>query len=310
MPTRRIDSEIDRLYQLLPGEFTAARNALAKNAGTDAADVRRLAKPSVPAWAINQLYWKQRTDYDALVEAATELRKVHKAILGGRRGDIREASKAHDAAIDAALKNTLALLRKEGQPATDATRQAIVTTLRALPVDEPPGRLTHALQPGGFEMLAGLSVSPFRAKAEAAREKPETARGKAKPGTIKAQTKKEAAQKAPRTKHDAKALEQARDAASKAARELRAAEHDAQREEFEAARAAREADKAARAVERAREAVETARTELEEAEAAASAAADARKAAERRAHETERTRDAARARAEAADAALARMKND
>jgi hypothetical protein len=268
-----IDSEIDRLYQLPPGEFTAARNALAKTAGKNAADVRSLAKPSLPAWAVNQLYWKRRPDYDALARAATDLRKIHKAILGGHRGDIREATKAHDAAVDRALKSALALLGEEGHPLTDATRQAIQITLRALPGDEPPGRLTHALQPGGFEMLSGLSVAPVR------------------PGNFRAKTEpasKGAPEPASRDK-------KAKEAAAKAARELRLAEHEARRQEFEAAKAAREAERAAEAVERAREAVDAAQKELDDAE--------------RSAREAERVRDVAKRRADSAVAAVARLKN-
>jgi hypothetical protein len=283
-----IDSEIDRLYQLPPGEFTAARNALAKTAGKHAADVRRLAKPSAPAWAINQLYWKRHEDYNALVKASTELRKVHKAVLAGQRGDIREATKAHDAAIEQALKSTLTLLGDGGHPVTDATRHAIQTTLRALPADEPPGRLTRALQPGGFEMLTGMSIAPVRrgafdTKTEPAHRKPPAGRDKT------SSTRPEA-----KVKEDPKARQQAKEAAAKAARELRAAEHTAQREEFEAARAAREAEKAERTVQHAREAVEAAQKELEEAET--------------NAREAERTRDATRRRAESAAAAVARLK--
>jgi hypothetical protein len=281
-----IESQIDHLYQLPAGEFIAARNALAKSAGGNAADVRRLAKPSLPAWAINQLYWKRRADYDALVKAATDLRKIHKAILGGERGDIRDATKEHDAAIDRALKSTLALLGDEGRPVTDATRQAILTTLRALPADEAPGRLTHALQPGGFEMLTGLSISPVRSGNLRGKVEPAQARPAA-PGA------KGAARGKAAPKEDARERQKAKEAAAKALRELRVAQHAAQREEFEAARAAREAEKAARAVERAREAVDAAQAELEEAE--------------RSAREAERTRDAARRRAETAAAAVARL---
>ena len=80
---------------------------------------------------------------------------MNKAVLAGRGGDVRAAGAAHDAAVRDALKATLAQLATAGHPVTDATRQAIVNTLRALPAEETPGRLTRALQPGGFEMLAG-----------------------------------------------------------------------------------------------------------------------------------------------------------
>ena len=282
MAPRRIDTEIDRLYQLPPDEFTAARNALAKQAGADAADVRSLAKPPIAAWAVNQIYWKQRAVYDALIAASAELRKLHRAILAGRRADIREAAKTHDEAIDASLKAALAILREEGHPVTDATRQAILTTLRALPADDPPGRLTRTLQPGGFEMLAGLSIAgsksgdkgSFRLKAEATTPPKGPALAK--------------------TKTDPKATAQAKAAREAAARRVREAEQAASRAEFEAARLTREAAKADTQVEQAREALETAQQTLEDAKAAATTTARARDTAERRAKEAERAVDAAR----------------
>jgi hypothetical protein len=288
MTPRRIDTEIDRLYQLPPDEFTAARNALAKEAGAEGADVRRLAKPPIAAWAVNQIHWKRRDIYDALIAASNELRKLHKAILSGRRADIREPTKVHDEAIDAALKAALAILQEEGHPVTDATRQAILTTLRALPADDPPGRLTRTLQPGGFEMLAGLSIaSPksdasigsFRPKAEATKREAGT-RAKAPP-PAKART-------------DPKAAAQAKAAHEAAARAVREAEQAASRAEFDAARLTREAAKAAKEVEEARKALEAAQQALEDAKAAAATTARAREAADRRAKEAERALDAAR----------------
>jgi hypothetical protein len=294
MTSRPIDTEIDRLYQLPPDEFTAARNALAKDAGAEGAEVRRLAKPPIAAWAVNQIYWKRQDVYEALIARSNELRKLHKAILSGRRADIREAAKLHDEAIDAALKAALAILGEEGQAVTDATRQAILTTLRALPADDPPGRLTRTLQPGGFEMLAGLSIAgpksaaskgSFRPKAEATRAEAAT---QAKPTT---QAKAPAPAKA---RTDPKAAAQARAAHEAAARAVREAEQAASRAEFEAARLTREAAKAAKEVEEAREALETAQQALEDAKAAAATTARARETADRRAKEAERALDAAR----------------
>ena len=80
----KIEDEVDRLYQLPLKEFTPARNALAKQAdGDHAATVRALQKPSVPAWAVNQLYWQKRAVYDELVEAAERLRTTHRSLLAG-----------------------------------------------------------------------------------------------------------------------------------------------------------------------------------------------------------------------------------
>jgi hypothetical protein len=297
MPARRIDAEIDRLYQLPLDEFTTARNALARTAGPDAAAIKGLTKPPVAAWAVNQIHWQQPDVYNTLIGAAQTLRQTHKAILSGRAGDVRAAGKAHEAAVDAALKAALALLASNGHPATDSTRQAIATTLRALPGDEAPGRLTATLQPGGFEMLAGLSVGSGSRRTEPlvpARAATPPSRIEASgPSAAKLQRKPQPAAPKP----DAKAVARAREAAAKAAREVREAEHTARREEFEAARAAREAEKAARRLEQAREALTAAEEEVEAARTAAAESDRARAAAERRAETAERALDAARTRA-------------
>src|SRR5579859_5053975 len=86
MPSRLLEAEIDRLYQLPLDEFTAARNALAKGAGGDAGRVRALGKPSVPAWIVNQLFWRDRQTWDALIAAAENARKVNRAVLAGKSG--------------------------------------------------------------------------------------------------------------------------------------------------------------------------------------------------------------------------------
>jgi hypothetical protein len=294
MASRRIDTEIDRLYQLPPDEFTPARNALARTAGTDAADVRRLSKPPIVAWAVNQVYWKRRDVYDALIDASTELRKIHAAILGGRRADLREASKAHDEALDAALKAALSLLQEEGHPATDVTRQALLTTLRALPSEEPPGRLTRTLQPGGFEMLAGLSIAGAKGPLRAAKNfRLRTEATTSVSGKAEATRKAEPAKKpeSAKSKADAARAEAARAQAAKA---LREAEQAAGRAEFEAVRTTREAEKAAKQVEHAREAMDAAKQALDDAKAAAATAAGARDEAQRRSKEAERTLSAAR----------------
>lgn len=299
MAARRIDGDIDRLYQLAPDEFTSARNALAKTAGADAPAVKRLTRPPIAAWAVNQVYWQRRDVYSALTNAAKELRQTHKAMLSGRTGDVRAAGKAHETAVDAALKAALSLLRSNGHPATDATRQAIATTLRALPGDEPPGRLTRPLQPGGFEMLAGLSIgSGTSGRSAEARHAPKS--GATAPAAPPRIQKPEPPAGRPKTPHpaqkpvDPKALARAREVAAKATRELREAEHTARREEFEAARAARDTEKAARLLEQAREALAAAQQGVEAAEAAAAEAERTRAAAQERAGTAERALDAAR----------------
>lgn len=293
--------EVDRLYQLPLSEFTGARNALAKAAGKDGASLRQLAKPSVAAWAVNHVYWQHRDVYDSLVGAAEEMRQAHAAALSGRKADLRATGRAHEAAVEAALKAALRVLADAGQPATDSTKQAIATTLRALPSDEPPGRLTRTLQPGGFEMLAGINVSP--SGGTRAPTSGRTPRREAAAITPSRAARERAATPAAK-RASPKALARAKEAVTKATRALRAAEHAARREEFEAARAAREAEKASRSLGAAREALEAATRAAEEAEREAEAAERQREAAVRRAEQAEAILAAARRDAEEAQRAL------
>lgn len=290
------EPDVDALYRLPLEDFTAARNALAKSAGKDGAGIRALVKPPVPAWAVNQLYWNDRRTWDALIDAAENFRRANKAVLAGKSGDVRAAGKAHDEAVQDALKATLDLLEKAGHPATDATRQAIVTTLRALPADEPPGRLTRALQPGGFEMLAGLTVAvPSRKDS-----KPPKATKATRDAT---ETKEQRAQ----SKADARALTQAREAAASAERALREAEQDVRRHEFEIARATRDEERAARAVEQAKDALEDAKRALSGAERDQTDAAKRRSTAEQAARKAEATVTSARREYEKTAAALKKL---
>ena len=276
MVTSRVDEGIARLYQLPLADFTAARNTLAKESGARGAEVKALQKPPVAAWAINQLFWQKRDVYDQLIGAASDLRAAHAAVLAGQSGDVRAAGKSHEEAIEAALKATLAVMREAGQPITDATKQAIATTLRALPSADPPGQLAATLQPGGFEMLTGLPVHGKPVTHAAAKSAPRAAEA-AKP-----------------SKADADAEKRAREAAAEAERAVRLAEHAARREEFEAARATREAEKAEKVVAAARTALHEAEEALKEAEIAAQSADEAKEAAAERA----KTADAALAKAQ------------
>ena len=299
MAARQDETGIDRLFQLPLEEFTAARNALAKQAGGSAASIRQLSKPPLAAWAVNQLYWQQRDTYNALISASEALRRTHKAVLGGRPGDLRAAGREHDQALDRALKATMAIVIGAGHPATDTTRQAVISTLRALPGEEAPGRLTRTLQPGGFEMLSGLPIAAGTRPAPKPATRAPEREGKQAKGTQS---------KAEQARH-AKEFARAKQAASAAAQALQQAEHEAKREEFERARAAREADKATAAVERARAALSEAQKELGEAERAAKAALGNRQRAEQRATEADARLDTARQNAGAARSALAKLES-
>ncbi len=77
-------TDIDALFKLPLGEFTSARNALVaqlKKAGrhAEAGEVNALGKPSVSAWAVNQLYWRHRGLFNQLIVAGDRLRRAQAA---------------------------------------------------------------------------------------------------------------------------------------------------------------------------------------------------------------------------------------
>src|SRR5437762_1838239 len=87
----------DPLYQLPLDEFTAARNALAKETGD--ASIKKLEKPSLAAWAVNQLYWHKRKLYDDVVKTSGQLRTAYKQQLAGKSADVHAAEVFHNEAM-------------------------------------------------------------------------------------------------------------------------------------------------------------------------------------------------------------------
>ena len=159
MADHALEAEIDRLYQLPLEQFTAARNALAKRVPGNAAKLGSWTKPTAPAWAVNQVYWRSRATFDALLKSARSLRSAHRALLGGKAADVRGADAGHRQAVGQALAAALKYLEAGGQTATPATRQAILQTLESLTDELPPGRLTRVLQPAGLEALSGITTA-------------------------------------------------------------------------------------------------------------------------------------------------------
>lgn len=294
-------SDVDPLFQLPLAEFTAARNALAarlkKEGRADRADeVKRLAKPSVSAWVVNQLFWRHRKQFDRLLASGEGMRRAQAAQLAGRKADVREALDARrDALSDLAREAAAILTRASHAPSPDMLRR-ITTTLEALsaygntPDAPPPGRLTDDVDPPGFETLAALipasgssrgrgpsTVIPFEKKAsqKTAPPKPPTDPKEAKRLEREREVRRAAAIKeAERELREAKAAaERAEAALKKAASRVKAAESaraDAERRleetgaELTAAKqaarqVAAEAEEAAQAVSDAERGIEKAR---------------------------------------------------
>jgi hypothetical protein len=163
-----LDHQIDRLYQLPLDEFTAARNALAKEAGDRAGEVKKLEKPNLAAWTVNQLYWRDRDAYEAVINAAGKMRAAYKQMLAGKSADVRGAEDVHQDALREAKQAARRILDEGGHPNPDAVMMPVAETLDALPGEEPPGRLTKPLRRMGFNVLEGIPISAKAAPARPA----------------------------------------------------------------------------------------------------------------------------------------------
>jgi hypothetical protein len=173
--------EIDRLFALPLDEFTSARNELArrlKQAGdAEAAEaVRGLAKPTVAAWAVNQLARREPEAVRALLNVAARLRSAQERALGGERAadSLRAAQSEEREVIRDLTRRAEQILRQEGRTASGQTLERVSSTLRAAAVGDPgretlrEGRLSGDVEVSGFDAFAGLEV-PRRGARGAAR---------------------------------------------------------------------------------------------------------------------------------------------
>ncbi|HEX8931215.1 MAG TPA: hypothetical protein VGA45_20060 [Actinomycetota bacterium] len=288
-----MEEGIDRLYELAPEEFVAARGELARRlrGEGDAPAAKRVAalrRPTVAAWAVNQAARRRPELVRDLLEAGDRLRQAQRRALSGLRGDtLRTAGSDRRIAIDRLLAVAAEALAESGR-SPEAHRDAIAASLQAASTDEraaaavSAGTLDHELAtPSGFGEVAGLElVLP---------EAPEPQRAPARP---KRRRKLDPAQRreleAARRERERRAKEVR--AALRAAGTARAAADEAAEAEAEATRTARRlaeaASRAKRDAEDARRAAEEARRVADEARQAADTARTRSQRASRRARDT------------------------
>jgi hypothetical protein len=162
------------LYQAPFDAFVATRDRLVaalKAAGDKpaASALGKRKRPSVSAWAVNQLWWHARTDLDALFATAKRL----------RAGELA-SSAAHREALARLRARAATLLADDGHPATEATLRRVAGTLSAIAAaggfdPDPPGALVADRDPPGFEALSGLGAVAESEPAQAPQPEPDAA---------------------------------------------------------------------------------------------------------------------------------------
>jgi hypothetical protein len=224
--------ESQKLYGLPLNEFTAARNARAKELKPDdpelAAAVAGLPKPSVAAAALNELVREDPSEVRALIQSGKRLRQAQEAAVAGKKGaDLHAAVQEHRSAIDRVQRDLRR--RKLSGPTVEKATQ----TLRVTSVDP---ELQPLLERGILHedfAAAGFGLDPSLVPA-----RPRKAAAEAKP--------------APKAKEKPKPDPKLRARLKAAESELAAAE--------------KRAEQALQALERAKADVERARQAVDEAE--------------------------------------------
>jgi hypothetical protein len=242
VPTKPAD-EVDALYALPLGEFVGARNELAKQLRQEgrkeeAERVAGLPKPTVAAWAANQLARRERRDVDLLLDAGHRMRAAHKERDAEKaRQAIESARDAERDAIRRLVSSAEKLLEEGHGSATRGTLDRVAATLRAAAVTEEGrellarGQLSEELSTTGFELVASLAPSGGRRATSSARRREQRATEVADAREALKEAKareREAARDLRDAEKEAAAaearLEDARALADEAAKEVKAAE--------------------------------------------------------------------------------------
>ena len=160
------EADIDRLYALPLEEFTSERDALAKRLRKDgdrdlADSVKSLTKPSVAAWAVNQVQRDRPDEVRQLIDVTEELHRVYEKLSSaGARERLEEAAQMQRDLIRSLVRCAKQLLEAGGHSASDATLEKVADTLRAAALDDEVrqqiagGRLVKEQRAAGLGPLA------------------------------------------------------------------------------------------------------------------------------------------------------------
>jgi hypothetical protein len=162
--------EVRELYQSAPEGFIAARDTLAKRLRDegrdgDAAEVKKLRRPTVAAWALDRLADEASEQIGELLDAGADLARAQRATLSGRDPQTLRVATTKRRELVARLSQTAAGVLRDAGRASEPHLEDIRGTLEAASVDEDvaerlrTGTLDRTVQPSaGFGDLAGLQL--------------------------------------------------------------------------------------------------------------------------------------------------------
>ncbi|UNK46346.1 hypothetical protein [Arthrobacter sulfonylureivorans] len=136
-----LESAARELYALLPGEFTAARNAKAKEATQDgdkalAARLRSLPKPTAAAWLLNMMARHRRDEIDGVIELGAAMSQAQQELDPGQ---MRALGDQRRGLLSAMASSGRQLADELGHPVSPAVATEVEQTLRAAMSDPAAG---------------------------------------------------------------------------------------------------------------------------------------------------------------------------
>ena len=162
-PTDDRDPAVSEAAEALYGgplaSFVAERKRLASEVrkrgdSESAAAIAALGKPSVSAWVVNRLQRDEPDELAALFAAGQRM----------RGGDV-SASRDQRAVLARLHQRAIEILEAGGHAASPAMLRRVTTTLQALSAigsfdPDLPGQLVEDRDPPGFDLLAGVPMTP------------------------------------------------------------------------------------------------------------------------------------------------------
>jgi hypothetical protein len=235
------NADLDGLFGLPLDEFISARDRLAselreRGDRDAAARVKKLRRPSLAAWAVNQVVRKHGSEVKELLSVGDDVREAQKAALsGGGAEAIRTITDRRRKIVDRLLDRAEELLAGGGHATSRSTLDKVGDTLMAATTDEEAaeavrvGHLERELAPpSGFEALVEQVPVPRatgskldrqdRKKAERAEEQARNAEEAAEEADREASRLE---QQAESVRRDAERARRRADRAAERAQELR-----------------------------------------------------------------------------------------
>jgi hypothetical protein len=237
---RRLAEERAGLYAGSLSGFTGARSERARQLRGSgdkelAAAVAKLPKPTVAAWAVDQVAHHYRHELKAFLDAGKAVRDAQARLLRGRgsRDTLEAALEEERRQVRSLAELARGLLADAGQKPTQATLEKVRETLHAATLDEAiaedvaAGALEKEQRSSGFDAILSMPVGRSSKPAKGGTSSSSRRRRGAPPEADEQAERAAAEERKARLEAARAELRDAREEAAERRKELRAAEQTA-----------------------------------------------------------------------------------